>query len=47
MQDKPIGVEVFSWDARDDDGNRVSSGVYFLQAKQGDQSITRKMVYIR
>ena len=47
MQDKPIGVEEFSWDARDENGNRVSSGVYFLQAKQGDQSLTRKMVYIR
>ena len=47
LQDKPLSVEEITWDARDENGRKVSSGVYFLQAKQGKHAITRKMVYMR
>ena len=47
MQDLPYNTQEFIWDARDDQGRKVSSGVYFLQAKQGKHTATRKMVLIR
>jgi hypothetical protein len=35
------------WDGRDDQGKEVRSGVYFLRAEGGGQTLTRKMVVVR
>jgi hypothetical protein len=34
------------WSGRDDDGNRVSSGVYFYRVQAGIEAISRKMVLL-
>jgi len=47
LQDSPLNVEVFNWDARDNLGRKVSSGVYLLQAKQGKHSVSKKIVYMK
>ena len=35
------------WDGRNEDGERVTSGVYFYQLSAGDYSATRKMVILK
>ena len=47
LNDKPLNVEVFNWDARDENGRKVSSGIYYLQAKQGKHAVSRKVVYVK
>ncbi len=34
------------WDGRDDDGRRVSAGIYFISIRYGDLRETRKIVFI-
>jgi hypothetical protein len=38
---------VIEWDARDDGGSRVASGVYFMRARQGDRTLTRRLIVLR
>jgi len=33
-----------SWDATDDDGRKVSTGIYLINVRQGTHSLTRKML---
>jgi len=35
------------WNGKDDEGNSVSSGIYFYKMKTSDYSKTRKMLLIR
>lgn len=35
------------WDGRDQNGNRVASGLFFYRIKRGDQSETRRMILIK
>jgi hypothetical protein len=35
------------WDGRDEKGRRVPSGVYFVQAQSGYQSVVKKLVVLR
>jgi beta-xylosidase len=35
------------WDAKDDEGNSVSSGIYFCRLEAGDVNLQRKMVLVR
>jgi hypothetical protein len=41
------GRHVVEWDGRDDWGQEVSSGVYFIRAAAGQQTITRKAVLLK
>jgi hypothetical protein len=42
----PAGPTRLRWDGRDDGGKRVAAGVYFVSAKTGSGSATRKVVRI-
>jgi len=44
---QPAGTYLATWDARDDRGNPVSSGVYFYRLETGTVAMTRKMVVLR
>lgn len=41
------GERHYSWDGRDDKGHETSSGVYFIQATQETQTVTRRIDRIR
>ena len=41
------GTHQVSWNSRDARGNRVASGVYFLQFKAGDFSTTQKLLLLK
>ena len=43
----PAGRHTFVWDARDDKGNAVSSGIYLYKVISGTHTITRKMLLLR
>jgi subtilisin family serine protease len=43
----PAGQHRVEWDARDDAGESVASGVYFYRLTAGSQSQSRKMVLLR
>ena len=43
----PAGRHTFAWDARDENGRSVSSGIYLYKVMSGRQSITRKMILLR
>ena len=50
--DKGAGQHTTLWDGRNDDGEKVSSGVYFYQLRakvdgQSDYNKTKKMVIVR
>ncbi len=47
MRDLPYSTQELKWDGRDEQGRKVGSGVYFLQAKQGKHTATKKIVLIR
>lgn len=40
-------ISGITWDAVDGDGKPVSAGVYFIKAKDGNNHITRKLVYLK
>ena len=46
-QTKQAGRYTVSWDGTDGRGNRVPSGIYFLQMQAGGYTIVRKMTYLR
>lgn len=35
------------WDGKDDNGQKISSGVYFYRFKAGDNSDTKKMIMLK
>ena len=41
------GIRIVSWDATDNNGNKVTSGVYFYKLIAGDKVDTRKMVLVK
>jgi len=41
------GIQSISWDAHDDNGNPVSSGVYLYSINTGFQNQTKKMILLR
>jgi len=41
------GIRTVSWDATDNNGNNVTSGVYFYKLIAGDKVDTRKMVLVK
>ncbi len=41
------GKSVYHWDGRDDEGNRVASGVYVYRLRAAGNTITRKMVLLK
>jgi hypothetical protein len=41
------GKNTFSWDGKDNQGNKVQSGTYFLITKQGTSLITEKLLLIK
>jgi hypothetical protein len=41
------GRHSIEWDGRDDDGQRVASGVYFYTVRFGSENMTKKMVNLR
>jgi hypothetical protein len=43
----PAGRHSATWDGRDEQGRRVSAGVYLYQLRAGDKALTRKMVLVR
>ncbi len=46
-QSHSAGTYEVKWDAKDNKGIAVSSGVYFFQIKQGPNIVTRKMILMR
>jgi hypothetical protein len=49
LVDGPVtaGPNAARWDGRDEQGSRLSSGVYFFRLQDGTQSVTRKAVLLR
>ena len=45
--EKPRGSHKVRWSGRDQMGNPVSTGVYFVRLEAGEFSLTTKMVYLR
>jgi len=39
--------EIIEWDARDDAGKAVASGVYFMRARRGEEALTRRLIVLR
>ena len=40
-------VRIIEWDARDDAGTAVASGVYFMRARQDEWTVTRRLIVLR
>jgi len=49
LVDEPKGAESFKviWDGKDDEGEDVTSGIYFYQLSAEDRTRTKKMVLLR
>jgi hypothetical protein len=43
----PAGIHSVTWNAVDDNGSRVSSGVYFYQISTETQVMTKKMIFMK
>jgi len=43
----PAGASSLVWDGRDDQGNPVSSGIYFSRLTCAGKSVSRKMVLLK
>jgi hypothetical protein len=42
-----VGLNLISWDSRDNDGEEIATGVYFYRLTAGDFSATRKTVMLK
>jgi flagellar hook assembly protein FlgD len=45
--EKPAGYHQAVWDGRNEQGRRVSAGVYFYQIKAGEFSGIKKMAVVK
>jgi len=45
--DQPAGEHAVYWDGTDDNGRRLSSGIYFYKLQAGDFSAAKKLVFVR
>lgn len=43
----PNGRTTLNWDARDNQGNKVSSGIYFIRVQQNDKVVSRKLLLLK
>ncbi len=41
------GLYIVEWDGTGSNGNRVASGIYFYRLQRGDESSTKKMVFLK
>ncbi len=41
------GINRFVWDAKDKNGNRLSSGIYFVKLSVENRNLYRKVVLLR
>ena len=46
-ESKPAGQHMVRWDATDNNGRRVASGLYFYRIQTTHYNATRRMVYLR
>jgi len=46
-QDVEAGYHIANWDARNNDGVQVSSGVYYYYIRAGEYKITKKMLLMK
>jgi hypothetical protein len=46
-QPKWVGDYAVQWDGKNDEGEQLSSGIYFCQLKVGDQTSAKKMVLLK
>jgi hypothetical protein len=46
-ESKKPGRYVITWNGKDENGNPVSSGVYFYQLKVGERKVTKKMIKLK
>jgi hypothetical protein len=44
---QPAGYKTVHWDGKDQDGNEVSSGIYFYRLQAGEYNEIRKMVIVK
>ena len=47
LDGKAQDSQELSWDGRDDKGQKVSSGIYLIQAKQAKDQAIRKLLYLK
>jgi len=47
IDSKEDGIQHLVWDGRDQNGNPVTSGVYYYHMKSGKYSSSRKMVLMK
>ena len=45
-KEQAAGIHTVQWDGRNDDGNKVSSGVYFYRLKAGDFVRIKRMILV-
>jgi hypothetical protein len=43
----PSGTHTIAWDGRDEAGNPLGSGVYFVRLRAGGQELTRRLLVVR
>ena len=41
------GTQTIGWDLRDTRGHRISSGIYLVRLRAGDDSVTQRFVHVR
>jgi len=44
---KSSGDHTFQWDGRDNSGNQVSGGIYFIKVQSGQRTASSKILYMR
>jgi flagellar hook assembly protein FlgD len=42
-----VGLNLITWDGKDNEGNAVSSGVYFYKLSAGSFTATSKMIMLK